>query len=95
MARLRHIAVKDLDKAANSTPRCSSSNASPVNSTGSAVYMSDGVRSISRCSILGRPGSVRHLEEGSPFIGAHHFGIQVDDLAETQKDRGGRREILL
>jgi len=31
-------------------------------------------------------------ERPRPSSGAHHFGIQVDDLVETQEaDRGGRR----
>ena len=25
------------------------------------------------------------LKEGATFVGAHHFGFQVDDLAETEK----------
>ena len=26
-----------------------------------------------------------YIKEGATFVGAHHFGFQVDDLAETEK----------
>ena len=53
---------------------------------GSAIYMSDGVINMALLNFSGKGGEkASDLKEGSTFVGAHHFGIQVDDLAETQK----------
>ena len=87
MARLRHIAVvvKDLDKAAKfysevfEFKRIGREDL-PI---GSAVYMSDGVINLALLNFAGSAAS--DLKEGSTFVGAHHFGIQVEDLVETQK----------
>ena len=90
MARLRHIAVcvKDLDKAAKfysevfEFKRIAREDL-PI---GSAVYMSDGVINLALLNFKGSEGSkASDLKNPSGFVGAHHFGFQVDDLAETQK----------
>ena len=53
---------------------------------GSAIYMSDGVINMALLNFKGKGGTAASdLKEGSTFVGAHHFGIQVDDLVETQK----------
>ena len=53
---------------------------------GSAIYMSDGVINMALLNFKGKGGTAASdLKEGSAFVGAHHFGIQVDDLVETQK----------
>ena len=48
--------------------------------------MSDGVINLALLNFKGKGGTAASdLKEGSTFVGAHHFGIQVDDLVETQK----------
>jgi catechol 2,3-dioxygenase-like lactoylglutathione lyase family enzyme len=87
MARLRHIAVcvKDLDKAAKfysevfEFKRIAREDL-PI---GSAVYMSDGVINLALLNFAGSDAS--DLKDAKNFVGTHHFGIQVDDLAEAQK----------
>lgn len=49
----------------------------------SAVYLSDGVINLALLNYKGERGS--GLKDAKDFVGAHHFGFQVDDLAETQK----------
>jgi predicted enzyme related to lactoylglutathione lyase len=90
MARLRHFAVcvKDLEKAAKfyetvfDLKRVGREDLE----IGSAIYMSDGVINMALLNFAGKQGSkASDLPEGSQYVGAHHFGFQVDDLAETQK----------
>jgi predicted enzyme related to lactoylglutathione lyase len=90
MARLRHFAVvvKDLDKAAAfyqdvfELKRIGREDLE----IGSAIYMSDGVINLALLNFKGKEGSkASDLAEGSGFVGAHHFGFQVDDLAAAQK----------
>ena len=87
MARLRHIAVcvKDLDKAAEFYSKVFEFKRLgredlPI---GSAVYMSDGVINLALLNFAGSAAS--DLKDAKNFVGTHHFGIQVDDLVETQK----------
>ena len=87
MARLRHIAVcvKDLDKAAEFYSKVFEFKRIgredlPI---GSAVYMSDGVINLALLNFAGSAAS--DLKDAKNFVGTHHFGIQVDDLAEAQK----------
>ena len=90
MARLRHFAVcvKDLDKAAKfyetvfDLKRVGREDLD----IGSAIYMSDGVINLALLNFAGKQGSVASdLPEGASYVGAHHFGFQVDDVAETQR----------
>ena len=94
MARLRHIAVvvKDLDKAAKfyetvfDLKMVGREDLDIV----SGVYLSDGVVNLALLKYKGAEGSGKSDMEG--FVGAHHFGFQVDDIAEAQKrieDAGG------
>ncbi|MCX7315118.1 MAG: VOC family protein [Alphaproteobacteria bacterium] len=90
MARLRHIAVvvKDLDKAVDFYSKVFEFRKIGREDLeiGSAIYMSDGVINMALLNFSGKGGEqASDLKEGSTFVGAHHFGIQVDDLAETQK----------
>lgn len=90
MARLRHFAVcvSDLDKAAKfyETVFDLKRIAREDLEIGSAVYMSDGVINLALLNFTGSAGSkASDLKEPHGFVGAHHFGFQVDDLAETQK----------
>ncbi len=101
MARLRHFAVvvSDVDKAAAfyhdvfELERIGREDLE----IGSAIYMSDGVINLALLNFTGKAGSkASDLAEGSRFVGAHHFGFQVDDLAETQKRiEFSWRQILL
>src|SRR5262245_14372095 len=90
MARLRHFAVcvKDLEKAAKfyetvfDLKRVGREDLE----IGSAIYMSDGVINMALLNFAGKQGSkASDLPEGSQYVGAHHFGFQVDDVAETQR----------
>ena len=95
MARLRHIAVcvKDLDKAASFYERVFELRRIGREDLemGSAIYMTDGVINLALLNFKGEKG--HGLAGPSAFVSAHHFGFQVDDLAETQKRieaEGGR-----
>ena len=90
MARLRHFAVcvNDLDKAADfyqsvfDLKRIGREDLE----IGSAIYMSDGVINLALLNFKGSRGSeASDLKNPSGFVGAHHFGFQVDDLAAAQK----------
>jgi predicted enzyme related to lactoylglutathione lyase len=48
-----------------------------------AIYLSDGVINLALLNYFGKRGS--GLDDAKNYVGAHHFGFQVDDLAETQK----------
>ena len=90
MARLRHIAVvvNDLDKAANFYEQVFELKRAGREDLeiGSAIYMTDGVINLALLNFKGNAGSkASGMKEGSSYVGAHHFGFQVDDLAETQK----------
>jgi catechol 2,3-dioxygenase-like lactoylglutathione lyase family enzyme len=98
MARLRHIAVvvKDLEKAADFYAQVFELERIGREDLdiGSAIYMSDGVINMALLNFKGGAGSkASDLKEGSTFVGAHHFGFQVDDLVETQRrieEHGGK-----
>ena len=87
MARLRHFAVvvRDLEKAAKfyegvfELKRCGAETLDFA----SAVYLSDGVINLALLTYRGERGS--GLKDAKNFVGAHHFGFQVDDLVATQK----------
>jgi predicted enzyme related to lactoylglutathione lyase len=90
MARLRHFAVcvNDLDKAAKfyetvfDLKRIDREDLD----IGSAIYMSDGVINLALLNFSTDAGSkASDLKNPKGFVGAHHFGFQVDDVGETQK----------
>lgn len=87
MARLRHIAVcvKDLDKAAKFYEEVFDLKRVEREDLeiGSAIYMTDGVINLALLNFKGGKG--HDLPDVANFVGAHHFGFQVDDLAETQR----------
>ena len=90
MARLRHFAVcvNDLDKAAKFYESVFDLKriAREDLEIGSAIYMSDGVINLALLNFKGSRGSeASDLKNPSGFVGAHHFGFQVDDLAAAQK----------
>ena len=94
MASLRHIAVvvKDLEKAAEFYQKVFDLKFVGRDDLeiGSGIYLSDGVVNLALLKYKGAEGSGKSDMEG--FVGAHHFGFQVDDIAEAQKrieDAGG------
>jgi len=87
MARLRHFAivVRDLEKAAGFYEGVFDLKRVGAETLdfASAIYLSDGVINLALLNYHGKRGS--GLDDAKSFVGAHHFGFQVDDLAETQK----------
>lgn len=85
MAKLRHIAlvVKDLERSADFYARVFGMQRTALSEgpTARRVYLSDGVVNLALLQYKGQTGS--GLEDPSKFVGAHHFGFQVDDLAAT------------
>jgi predicted enzyme related to lactoylglutathione lyase len=87
MARLRHIAVvvKDLEKAAQfyeqvfDLKRVGEEHLE----MGSGIYLSDGVINLALLKYKGETGS--GLTDAASFVGAHHFGFQVEDLDAARK----------
>lgn len=86
-ARLRHFAVvvKDLQKAAQFYEGVFGLRrvGEETLDFASAVYLTDGVINLALLNYKGERGS--GLKNAKDFVGAHHFGFQVDDLVETQK----------
>jgi len=87
MARLRHFAivVRDLEKAAAFYEDVFELKrvGQEVLDFASAIYLSDGVINLALLNYVGKRGS--GLDNARDFVGAHHFGFQVDDIAETQR----------
>ena len=87
MARLRHFAivVRNLEKAAQfyeSVFELKRVGQEKLDFA-AAIYLSDGVINLALLNYLGKRGS--GLDNAESFVGAHHFGFQVDDIAEAQK----------
>ncbi len=87
MARLRHFAivVRDLEKAADFYEQVFDLKRVGREDLemGSGIYLSDGVINLALLKYKGERGS--GLANADTFVGAHHFGFQVDDLAEAQR----------
>jgi predicted enzyme related to lactoylglutathione lyase len=87
MARLRHIAVcvKNLEKAAlfYETVFDLKRVGREDIEIGSAIYLSDGVVNLALLKFAGAKGN--DLADPANAVGANHFGLQVDDLAEAQR----------
>lgn len=86
-ARLRHFAVvvRDLEKSAKFYEGVFGLKrvGRETLDFASAIYLSDGVINLALLNYFGKRGSA--LDDAKNYVGAHHFGFQVDDLAETQK----------
>lgn len=84
-ARLRHFAicVRDLDASAKFYQSVFGFErvGEETISLGSAIYLSDGVINLALLNFAKDEGA--GVKDASAFVGANHFGIQVDDLAET------------
>ena len=50
---------------------------------GSGIYLSDGVINLALLKYKGESGS--GLKDAASFVGAHHFGFQVDDADLVKK----------
>ena len=88
MARLRHIAVcvRDLERAAKfygDVFELKEVGRETIE-IGSAIYMSDGVINLALLNFAGQKGN-DITGDPTKAVGANHFGIQVDDLAETEE----------
>jgi lactoylglutathione lyase len=87
MARLRHFAivVRDLEKSAKFYENVFGLKrvGSEVLDFASAIYLSDGVINLALLNYKGSKGS--GLSNAETFVGAHHFGFQVDDIKEIQE----------
>jgi len=94
MAQLRHFAlvVRDLEKSAKFYESVFDLKrvGQETLDFASAIYLSDGTINLALLNYFGKRGS--GLDDAKTFVGAHHFGFQVDDIAKTQKqieDAGG------
>lgn len=87
MARLRHFAivVRDLEASARFYEQAFGLKrvGGETLELGAAIYLSDGVVNLALLKYFGERGS--GLPDAKNFVGAHHFGFQVDDLASTQQ----------
>jgi predicted enzyme related to lactoylglutathione lyase len=87
MAKLRHFAivVNDIDKATEFYEKVFDLKRVGRDDLewASGVYLSDGVVNLALLKYYGEKGS--GLKNASTFVGAHHFGFVVDDLAEMQE----------
>ena len=87
MARLRHFAivVRDLEKSAKFYEGVFDLKrvGQETLDFASAIYLSDGVINLALLNYKGERGS--GLSDAKSFVGAHHFGFQVEDLADTQQ----------
>ena len=87
MPRLRHFAivVRDLEKSAKfyesvfDLKRVGQEKLEFA----AAVYLSDGVINLALLNYFGSRGS--GLQDAKNFVGAHHFGFQVEDIPEIQR----------
>jgi catechol 2,3-dioxygenase-like lactoylglutathione lyase family enzyme len=87
VARIRHIAlvVKDLEATADFYEKALGLKRSEMSEgpTARRIYLSDGHVNLALLQYKGESGS--GLKDPSSFVGVHHFGFQVDDLAQQQK----------
>src|SRR5947209_19672527 len=98
MARLRHFAivVRDLEKSAKFYEDVFELKrvGQETLDFAAAIYLTDGVINLALLNYFGERGS--GLGDATNFVGAHHFGFQVDDLAaRTEANRESRRQLLL
>ena len=94
MARLRHFAivVRDIEKAAKFYEEVFDLKRVGRDDFphSSGVYLSDGVINLALLTYKSEYGS--GLKDAPNFVGAHHFGFQVEDLETAQRrieDAGG------
>jgi len=87
MAKLRHFAivVKDQERSAQFYEQAFGLTRAGYEDLGwsSAQYMTDGVINLALLHYREERGS--GLTDPKNYVGAHHFGFQVEDLAAAQK----------
>lgn len=87
MAKLRHFAivVSDQEKSAKFYEEAFGMRRAGYEDLGwsSAQYMTDGVVNLALLHYAGEEGS--GLADAKNFLGPHHLGFMVEDLAEAQK----------
>jgi catechol 2,3-dioxygenase-like lactoylglutathione lyase family enzyme len=87
VARIRHIAlvVKDLEATADFYEKALGLKRSAMSEgpTARRIYLSDGHVNLALLQYKGETGS--GLKDPSGFVGVHHFGFQVEDMAQQQK----------
>jgi predicted enzyme related to lactoylglutathione lyase len=87
MAKLRHFAivVRDIEKAAQFYEKVFDLKRVGRDDFehSSGVYLSDGVINLALLTYKGEFGS--GLKDAKNFVGAHHFGFQVDNLDEMRR----------
>jgi catechol 2,3-dioxygenase-like lactoylglutathione lyase family enzyme len=87
MARLRHFAlvVRDLEKSAEFYEGVFDLKrvGQETLDFAAAIYLSDGTINLALLNYFGERGS--GLDDAKNFVGAHHFGFQVDDIAKAQQ----------
>src|SRR5262249_42138705 len=87
MAKLRHFAivVRDLEKSAKFYEGVFDLKrvGQETLEFAAAIYLSDGTINLALLNYFGKRGS--GLDDAKNFVGAHHFGFQVDDIAKTQQ----------
>ena len=87
MARLRHFAivVRDLERAAHFYEQVFDLKRVGRDdlAIGSGIYLSDGV--INLALLQYKSAAAAGVDSLDDLVGAHHFGFQVDNLAETQR----------
>jgi predicted enzyme related to lactoylglutathione lyase len=95
MAKLRHFAivVNDIERAADFYEKVFDLERVGRDDYdwATGVYLSDGVVNLALLKYYGEKGS--GLKNANTFVGAHHFGFQVDDLEAMQKrieEAGGK-----
>lgn len=86
MARLRHLAivVKDIEESAAFYQQVFGMERVGEEHLefGSGVYLSDG--EVNLALLQYRSDEAAGVKDSASFVGPHHFGFQVDDLAEAQ-----------
>lgn len=87
MAKLRHIAVvvKDLERAAKFYETVFDMKRVGRDDLefASGIYLTDGTVNLALLNYKSSKGS--GLSNAATFVGAHHFGFIVDDMADAQK----------
>lgn len=85
--RLRHFAlsVKDIEKTAQFYCKAFGMSRTEITEgpTAFRCYVSDGEVNLALLQYKGKEGS--GLDDAATFAGPHHFGFQVEDLAEARQ----------
>lgn len=91
--RLRHIALSVKDVAAAEKFFVDAFGMEKIGESGRAVYVSDGTINI---ALLGVEGKPLGWEKDELFYGIDHFGVWVDDVAETGRriEAAGGKHVM-